>query len=489
MTLTSPIPASNKVPGIFLKVSLGVGPRSSGAAPRYVVLFGNKTSAGTMPLATETDCFSEDEARILAGPRSELFWQAKAAIAANPSVLLKLIAVAEAGTAATGTAVFAGTATTAGTIGVSVFGEEVEVGVSAGDSATQVGAAAAAAVTAKGDWPATAVNASGTVTFTASQTGLRGNFIPVRVRVIQGAGITVTPPAGGFLAGGATSDDPQTALDVLAAVRRSYLVAPYSDATQLGKFRSHVDAEEEPLIGHRKQVVFGSLDTLGAATTLVTGLNFPRLQCAWQEKADATPGMLAAALAARRALQESNDAAHNYDGEVVPGLRPHYSKGDLPTPGELASALDNGVTPLSSTDQGVVFIVRSITTKSRDAGGLPDYRVLDTHKVTVSDSVADRFELAFADRYAGYKADHDPPEDKAPPPGVVTPSMCVDLAYEVLTDVEENEGWLASGSVEQRKGEIVFELSTTSQGRFNGVIPLDIIEHAHQFAVDVRQIG
>lgn len=489
MTLASVIPSSNKVPGTFLKVSLGVGPRSSGASPRHVVLVGNKTTSGSMALLTEVDCFSEDEARALAGVRSELFLLAKAAITANPGVLLKLIAIAEAGAAATGTAVFTGTATSAGTVSVSVLGDEVEVAVSSGDTATVVGAAVAAAAASKGDWPVTAANVTGTVTFTAANLGPRGNFVPVRVRIIAGTGISVTPPAGGYLTGGTTSDDPQPALDVLAAVRRRYLVAPYSDATQLGKFRTHVDAEDEPLVGHRKHFLFGSIDTLGNTTTLVTGLNFARAQCAWQEKADQTPGMLAAALAARRALQESIDTKHNYDGEVIPGLKPHANKGDIPIGTELDSALNNGITPISSTDAGDVFIVRSITTKSRDALGLPDYRVLDSHKVAVADEVADRFEVAFADRFAGFAADHDPPEDKAPPPGVVTPAMCTDLAYEILTQAEENDGLLASGSVEQRKSELVFELSTISQGRFNGVLPIDVIEHAHQFAVDVRQIG
>lgn len=60
MTLASVIPSSNKVPGTFLKVSLGVGPRSSGASPRHVVLVGNKTTSGSMALLTEVDCFSED---------------------------------------------------------------------------------------------------------------------------------------------------------------------------------------------------------------------------------------------------------------------------------------------------------------------------------------------------------------------------------------------------------------------------------------------
>lgn len=488
MAITSIIPASNKVPRTYLKVSLGVGPRSSGEAPREVALFGNKTAAGTMALATETDCFSEDEARVLAGAGSELFLMAKVAIDTFPGVQLKLYAIAEAGTAATGTIVFTGPATSSGTVGVAVLGEDIEVPVASADTATAIGAAVAAAINAKGDWPVTGVNAAGTVTLTAKNAGLRGNLVAVRARVLAGTGVGVTPPVGGYLGGGATSDDPQAALDAVATVRRRYLVAPYTDAAQLAKFKAHVDTEEEPLVGHRKWAIFGSLDTLGATTTVVTGLNFPRMQCVWQEKSDLTPGMLAAALAAQRSLEESSDTAHNFDSEVLTALRPHFNKTDIPLPSELDSALNNGITPLSTSDASEVFIVRSITAKSKDQAGLPDYRVLDAHKVTVADEVADRFELAFGDRFAGFKADHDPPEGEAPAPLVVTPAMCEDLAFEILDDCE-SEGLLASGSVEARKSEIFFELSTTSQGRFNGVVPIDVIELAHQFAVDVRQVG
>lgn len=490
MTLTSILAQADKVPGAYLRVSLGVGPRSSGSGPRELVLFGNKVAAGTMALETETDCYSEDEARTLAGAGSELFTMVRAALDAYAGATLKLIAVTEsAGAAATGTIVVTGPSTSAGTIGVSVLGEEVEVAIATGATATQIGDAIAAAITNKPDWPVTAVNAAGTVTVTAKNKGPRGNFLAVRARLIAGTGITVTQPAGGYLAGGTTSDDPQTALDAVAAVRRRYLVAPYSDATPLGKFKAHVDAEDEPEVGHRKQLVFGSLDTLGNATTLATGLNFARAQCAWMEKSDQTPGMLAAALAARRAARESANVAYNLDGEVIGGLKPHANKADVPIHSELVAALNNGLTPLSSTKSGEVVIVRSVTTKSQDASARPDYRVLDTTKVSVADEIADRFELAFADRFAGFNASDDPPDGDAPPPEVVTPALCADLAFELLTAAERLDRLLQLGSVERRKAEIMFELSTTSPGRFNGVLPIDVIEGAHQFAIDVRQVG
>ncbi len=488
MALTSIIAGSNKVPGIYLRVSLGVGARSAGENTRYVVIFANKTSAGTGTVETEYDIFSEDDARTIGGAGSEAYWMCRAAIKANPSVAIKLILItASAGTAATGTLVFAGTATAAGTVEVSVRGMTTEVPYASGDAAATVAALVNTYINNQSDWPVTSGVAAATVTCTARHAGPRGNFTALRARIIDGAGITVTDPATDYLTGGATSDDPQNCLDVQTALRRTYLVAPYSDSTQLAKFKTHLDAQDEPDAGNRKYGIFGSLDTLANVTTLATGLNFKRLQCVWMEKGDDTPAMTAAAMAAFRAGAESSDVAHNYNGEAIPGLYPHFRSADVPSNSELNSALSNGITPLTSTNSGEVVIVRSVTCYSQDAAAKPDYRVLDTHKVTVPDYIAENIELIIADRFGGFKADNDPPEGESPEPGVVTPSMMRDAIFEVLNGEEGT--LLASGSVASNAVGTIVELSKITAGRFNFSTNLDVIEWFNQAAGEVRQIG
>jgi phage tail sheath gpL-like len=489
MAIESVIANSDKVPGVYIRVSLGVGARAAGSDPLFVVLFGNKTSSGTMALETEYDCFSEDEARSLAGAGSELFWMFKAAAAANPGVPIKLMAVtASAGTAATGTITVTNSATSAGTVGVTVQGEEIEIPFASGEANTAVAAAINTAINNKSDWPVTAGVASGVVTLTARHAGPRGNFISFRCRIIAGTG-TAVAASGVRLASGATSDDPQTALDAQQGVVRRFLVAPYSDATQLAKFKTHVDAQDEPEAGNRKIVVAGSLDTLANTTTLATGLNFSRGQLAWMEDSDLPPSMLAAALASFRAGAEGNDAAHNYCGEILPGLKPHFDKSDIPSHTELVSALNNGITPLTSLGSGEVVIVRSITTKSQDSASKPDYRVLDSHKVAVPDFIASDLELQFADSFGGMKASDNPPEGETPAPGVCTPAMVRDLVYDRLKFFEKESGLLDSGSVDKWAKSLVVELSKLAPGRFNIVVPADVVEWATQFAADIRQIG
>lgn len=490
MSLTSVIASSNKRPGTYTRVSFGVGQRTSGGGARYLLLFGNKTVGGSAVVGQEHEVYSEDESRVVHGARSELFWMVSAAIAAYPGVALKCIAIAEsAGAAATGTIVIgSGPASAGGAVGVSVQGDEIEVPFNTGDSATAVGQAVADAINGKPDWPVTAANVTGTVTVTAAQKGARGNFTAVRARLLSGAGITITPPSGGYLTSGGASDDPQTALDASLSTNRRYLVAPYADATQLTKFRTHVQGEDEPEIGHRKRVIAASLDTLANTTTLATGLNEPRVHLPWLEKSDYPPSMLAAAFAARLAARESVKASYNFDGEILPGVKPQYLASSRPLNAQIVAALNNGITPLLTQDDGTVSICRAITTKSRDASSNADYRVLDISKVAVPDEIADRWELACADRFQGMDASQDDPDGKPPPPGVLTPTLWKDLGYEVLSQAEADR-LLELGSVERNKDAILSELSTVAPGRFNGILPTDVIEGAHQHCTDIRQIG
>lgn len=492
MALPSVISDANKVPGIYTLVSLGVGPRSNGDSPRIVALVGNMLSTGTATVGVEYDIFSAEDAIPLFGAGSELHMMAAAALTAWSGVSIKCMAITEsAGANASGTIVCAGPATANGTVGVSVLGEEIQVAVSSGDSATVIGAAVAAAITAKTNWPVTATASTGTVTVTAKNKGPRGNFLAVRARVLTYTGVAVTPPSSGFLTGGTTSDDPQPALDTLATVQRRYLVSPYSDATQLAKFKSHLDAQDDPSIGHRRQCIWGSIDTLAGTTTLATGLNFPRMQSAWHYLADQPPSVLAAALAARRAARESSGptgTGYNFDGEILPGIKPAFLASSRPNNAQLQSALNNGITPLLAADDGSVSVVRSITCKSRDANSNPDYRVLDTTKVSVTDEVADRVELVMGDRFVSFSASQEPPDGTTAGPGVLTPSMLRDVIYEVNVQAEADR-LLESGTAEANKDKILVELSTTAQGRFNYVNPIDVIEGAHQFCGEIRQVG
>ncbi len=483
MSLVPVIDPSVKVPGAFVKISLGVGPSNIGDAPRKNFHVGNKTSSGTGVIGKLYAILSADDAKTLWGAGSELHLMAIAAFAAYKGVTLYQMAITSSvGVAASATLTFTGPATSAGTVEVTVGGRTIQVPYASGAADTAVAALVEAAIDDQTDWGVTASVAAAVVTVTAKHAGPRGNYISLRASISSGTGVGVTASAA-YLGSGATSDDPQAALDAIAPERMHYIVAPYQDATQLAKFKTHADLYAGPDHGRRDVFVFGSIDSLANTTTVATGLNAGRGQVGWHFNADDTPAEIAAGLAAKRSREEAIDPAANLDGYVITGLRPQVSSADWPTQTEQNSALNNGITPLAIVN-GTVTIGRSVTTRSQDAAGNPSYSVLDTSKVVVPDFVGDDVSADWVAQYPNFKAAPDNANGDPIPEGVLTPSMARTWLYGRLKAHE------AAGRIVDVDANIDFlKVELASGGRFLATIPVDVIEGAHQLAADVRQIG
>lgn len=486
MALTSVIDTSYKIPGSFIRLRFGVGARSAGDAPRRLLLYGNKLTAGSATVEALVQCLSEEDARTLFGSGSELHRGIKSALAVNRNADIWCIPIATAGTAATKTITFtSGPATAVGTVEAWFSGERVVANVAIGDSITTVAAALSAAINDSEDLPVTASPSAGVVTVTARHTGPRGNYISTRTKVTGATGIAHTPVTG-YMASGATMDAPANAILVAEPQRWHYHVVPYQTATELGAFKTHVNTEDEPEKGHRELFVWGSIDTLANTTTVAAGLNAERGQCAWLYNGDSTPFELACAEAARRAKSESADPSANQIRSDLPGVKVPFVEADWPTTTEQNSALNNGISPVVIVS-GACKMLRPITNRSQnDAATMPDYSVLDVHKVVVPDFVADTIDLNWDSFSSGQKAGKDDPDGDAPPEGVLTPRMVRDFVYAQLLALEA-DGHLEPGSVDARADEIVVELG--SNGRFNATAPTDVIEWAAQFAGEIRQIG
>jgi len=499
MALASIVDTSNKLPGSFLKVSLGVGSQSAAAAARRILVIGNKTSAGSKAAASITQTLSTDDAITYFGQGSELHRMIRNLLRAYPGANLYAGVVAESGgTAASTTIVFSGgPATAAGTVEVYVCGERVVASFAIGDTATTVASAVSAAINNNPDLPVTASPSTGTVTVTAKHKGPRGNRIRVYDVITSGSGLTHTV-TDAYLASGATSDSPANVLDAAASQRWHVIVSAYDDSTNLGLVKTHLATYSAPEEGKRGVQVFASADTLGNATTLAQAINDARARCLWHYNSDVPPGELAASWAGSYVRGLSTDAAFNFDGAAVLAAIAQRTLGDQPIKSELASALNNGISPVRVlADGSTCVLARAITTKCLDSGAHPDYRVLDVHKVDVPDAVADQLESDFADFVANNpKLANDTETGIMPPPGVATPSTIKDWAYGITKrfDAEDAEGSAGAlgrylTNVEANGLDIVAEIDGTAAGRANVSIPLDVVELFHQGAIDVRQIG
>src|SRR5687768_5576682 len=118
------IDKSNKVPGTYIEVLLGVGARSAGDEARQILITGNKTSTGTAVVSKIVLVPSIDDARTLFGAGSFLFQLAKAVFAVCPGATLYAGVVATSdGVATSATQTFIGPATAAGSVSATILGE------------------------------------------------------------------------------------------------------------------------------------------------------------------------------------------------------------------------------------------------------------------------------------------------------------------------------------------------------------------------------
>jgi phage tail sheath gpL-like len=486
VSLPSVIPDSYKVPGAYLKVSLGVGSRSAADAPVTVCVTGNMTSAGNATPEQAVPVFTPDDAITMFGPGSELARMIAKMFLAFPSVSLHACPITESvGTAATMTITFSGTASGAGSVSVTIGHETVVAAVAAGDSAAVVGANVVVALNKN---TALGVTAAGTttVTFTAKHKGPRGNYIAISALKSDAAGITMTGPASAYLTNGATMDSPVAALDAISTVRFNFIVTPYQTSTELLLYKTHVVTHAAPLDGKRQQFIGANILSLASAIAISDAVNESRGQIVWHYNGLDTPAEIAATMAAVRADKIGQTRRFNLDGIILPNIAPQTNIPDYPTANEQNSALNSGLTPLAPAF-GEEAIVSSITNHHLDASAGADFSVYDTTKVDVPDFIADDIAGAFFVDFAnsGLAPDVD---DEDPTPGIVTPKIALDWLYGRFLDNYERDLHLVK-NVELRKAEFVVTISTTAVGRLVASVPCDVIDLLHQLAADVRQVG
>lgn len=525
--------ASRKTPGVYLAVILGGPGTSAGAAPEKIALLGNKitsalsgaspsfsVAAGTMANATPTPCFSAADAATYAGQGSELHLMAQAVFDQYPDANVTLVGVAESGgNAASLVCTFATTANAAYTIRVRYGAEVWDTAVASGDTATAIAAAVAGTVLDHPDAPFTAQNSSGQLTLTAKCVGPRGNFLVTRFSFVASDGTetqitsssTTSPGAttgilsGGSAAGseylfsgGTTADSVANALAAMEPARYHRIVAAENDATNADLIVTHVNAQAGVTVQKREQAVVASTDTLGNATTLASGRNAARLQCAWHYNSPLPACVVAAQVAAARLIGdaqaggtligESTNPAANLDGVGLVSVPLQFAVADQPTATEIESALNNGVTPLGASGSRPTYtaVVRSITSRSL-ASGQPNYAVLDTSDVTITDYTADYLQADLATTYAGARlgtasSDGRPPTAQ----GVVTPGM---IRARIAYDLKQLEARGIIRDVDANLPLLVVEADNVTAGRVNAEIPCEPVPGLHILGGNVRQLS
>jgi phage tail sheath gpL-like len=509
------------VPGVYFQLDFAQGPVSGAGSPRYALLVGNKGTAGTATNDTviygpdtQTTCQTEADVIGLFATGSQLHRMYLRFVAVNPSIALYFIAVSpSAGAAATVVATFATTALSNGNVRFWVEDQFVDTSISTGDTATVVGANVAASINSQTRWPVTANAVTGAVTLTAKNLGPEGNWIRCQSLITPTTatiGTTTTLTANTFMTGGTTPDVNTTALSTILPFRYYYIVSGDSDATNVGRLVTQVNAQAQPTVGIRQRVFYGSMDTLANTITNATGINAPRAECIWGNSTDLTPAELAANNAALYSLLEAGAAVgvnrKNFslfptsatDSTLWLLKAGRNGAGGAPTGAQIISALNNGITPINVLPNGVSQLTKRVTTRSLN-GATADYRIRDAHKVTVPDWWGDDAVAITQLQFGGRDLLPDPQQGQPPPPPIaVTPAIWGGALKGLVKNYGNSGQWDTPGGQPLPSGQdaadyinahAIVQRETSPTTRMSALFQLTPVSIADQFMVLAQQTG
>ncbi len=508
MTFSIPLTglaANDPVPGNYLEISFAQGAASLGTATYPILLLGNKSTSGDatvntvvygpgaaspLPLTSSADAI----ARFGQGSELHRMWRRVTKI--NTVTPVYAVAVTESiGAAATQALTFATTATANGTARYYVGDEFVDTPITSGDTAIVIAAAVAASINSKLDWAVTAANSGTAVcTLTAKNLGPRGNWLRGSC-VISGAGVGTTSSitAQAFFTGGTTADTSTTALATILPLRFYYIASAAEDSTQMLALSTQVNLQAQPVTGIRQRVVGASIDTSGNVNALATTMNSARMELIWMQNLDWTPGELAANMAAVYALEEAplqfrcNFSGYGSDTKTqATWVVPPAKSGTAPTRATIAAALNSGVTPIATSSSGSTYLVKRITTRFKSGSNL-DYRIRDSHKVTVCDRFGDDWLAKCNLEFSGKKLAADPLKGQKTPSGdVVTPRVVLASLWQLVDDYSDIEMLQNVGQI--KDGCLVIRESSPTT-RISCKIPLQTIDILDQIATSLDQVA
>jgi phage tail sheath gpL-like len=284
-----------------------------------------------------------------------------------------------------------------------------------------------------------------------------------------------------------------TALASLDAVRKYYIVTSVNTATALANLETHIVTKSEPKRGLRSVGISAFTGSLAAGQTIATGLNYERMQIAWQPNSEHDCAELAAAMAAVRQKREQVDTSYNFNGESLsPYIKPVFYVADRPDGDDIEDAIIDGLTVISSSDSGT-NIVHSVSTRSKDATGVfDDSRASRTVKVSTSDAFVDDLLVRYALRYGQSKfkddernADGTVNTNQKNISGVVRPSYIVGTITELVDDYADEH----LQEIDAIKASISVFKSETNPGRAACGMDLHVIDWLDQITTRVAEVS
>jgi phage tail sheath gpL-like len=479
MAVLAQFPTSTKMPVVGITVILGTG-GSTGDSIKKVLLVGVGLAAGSKATGTITQVLTGADADTYWGAGSTLARMARRAIDEQRGTLIWGGHVADPATASsTATIVFgAGPASIACSYEITIGRWTVNVALDAAIKAHESYA----------QMPIVSSVVASTVTLTTKE---GHDDTPSQVSNtwqdstnLDTLTATLTAPA---VSGNGTIDI-ATVLAAAATTRWHYIVVSASDSTNLGKLETHLDTYASALNAKRGQGIGGSMDTPANQITLAQAVNAWRVQILGCEKFMEQHYEIAAAWSAQRQFREASLPSTAYKMYPMKSVAIPHLETEYMLPAEEEAAVNAGITPVVVRN-GEAKIPRSITSRSQTSGGAPDYTVLDTSNVTITDACGDDIEADFETRYmiedgVAFWIDDDPTDGSLPKQFTCTPNL---VKYDIWGWMDE---WYNLRRIVNPDSPTDYkaQVATSRSGaRINAQIPIPAIQGAMIFDVALRQ--
>ncbi|MDY0882306.1 phage tail sheath subtilisin-like domain-containing protein [Dongia soli] len=391
----------------------------------------------------------------------------------------------EAAVEAEGTITIAGVPTAGGTIYLYIANQLVKVKALPGDSATVIATALKTAINALTSLPVTAASEAGVITLTATQAGLAGNDIDLRINLngaVGGettpAGITITIEA---MSGGTGAPDVAAALAAKGDEEFDFVGIPYTDAVSLNAIRDEWDEETgcwswlRQVYGH---VFSAKRGTVSGLQTFGITRNDPHVTIAGYNDSATPPWEVTAAWVAQSAVSLRIDPARPLQtlplvGVSAPPMESRFSISERQT------LLTCGVATSTTSRDGVVHIERAVTTYQRNAWGQPDPSYLDVETLYTLAYVLRFMKQAITQKYGRHKLANDGTAF-GPGQAMVTPKV---IKAEIVAQYRALEEMGLVENTDLFKANLIVERAADNPNRINVLYPPDLVNQLRIFAV------
>lgn len=482
------MPADNRVPLFYAEVDNSAANTAQDSAPS--LLIGMVLPGSEMPQNQLVIMPSDGMAKKMAGRGSQLARMVEAYRRVDPFGELWVIALADNGTAATGSLTVSGTATASGSVSLYIGTRRVQVIVTSGDSGDVVAKAIVSAVTRDVDLPVkaefkAAASGQGAVVLTALNGGPAGNSIPLALNY-YGTASGEDIPAGlniqvVAMSKGAGDPNLTAAIAAMGDEPFNFIGLPFSDANSLQLMAAEMSdsagrwSYSRQLYGH---VYTARTGTLSELVAFGSTLNNQHITVAGYEKEVQTciDELVGYRLARAAVFLRTDPARPTQTGELTGALP--APRGRRFTLTEQQSLLTHGIAT-AYAESGALRIQRDITTYKTNAYGVADNSYLDSETLHTSAYVLRRLKSVITSKYGRSKLASDGTRF-GPGQAIVTPAVIrgeLGATYRQL----EREGVVENFDLFQKH--LIVERNANDPGRLDVLFPPDYVNQLRVFAV------